>query len=189
MTEQDKQDLRELQEELLAAEQSPWQPMCVARMFARDAGTPFVLTMQGWIDLEARRCPLLVGELPEAEEAIEEFEAAFAAFGHTATTPEACEPHELVMLGHMMMRAIRDAFAMQVRLSPPEGCQIAAKDNGMGQWLPVMACLGGQMGMSLAEARAMPAGEAFALIAAHRCNEGWSVAGEDYATREVGEDG
>jgi hypothetical protein len=187
MTKEDEHDLRELQAELVGVEQSPWEPACVARAFcSAAAAVPFVFTLQVWIDLDAAGSPFLLGQMPAAEEAIPRFEEAFLAFGHELTTPEACEPEELILLGEKMLRAIAEGFAMRVKLDPPEGFKAAAGDNGMGDWLPMLACLKSQLGFTLAEARALPVGQAFALIAAHRCNEGWSVNSEKYSTRDVG---
>ena len=39
----------------------------------------------------------------------------------------------------------------------------AGADNGLGDWLPVLACLKSQLGFSLAEARTLPVAQAFAL--------------------------
>jgi hypothetical protein len=188
MNPKDEQELRELQAELVAAERSPWQPQCVARAFrSAAAGEPFVLTMQAWIDLDAARSPFLLGRLPEAEEAFFRFEQAFAIFGHRGTTPEDCDGDELVLLGRKMIDAILEAFSMRVRLEPPEGFSPKAVNNGMGEWLPIMTCLVSQLGFTLAAARMLSVAEAFALIAAHRCNQGWSVASESYAQRDVGD--
>ena len=190
MTQQDEQELRELQAELVAAERSPWQPRCVARAFrGAAAGAPFVLTMQAWIDLDAAQSPFLLGRLPEPEEAYFRFEEAFAAFGHRGTTPEECDGYELVLLGRKIIDAILEAFSMRVRLEPPEGFATKSVNNGMGEWLPIVTCLVGQLGFTLHAARMLPVGEAFALIAAHRCNQGWTVAGEGYALRDVTDDG
>ena len=183
MTSQDEQDLREMQAELVAAATSPWEPSCVAMAF-RTADSPFVLTMQAWIDLEAAQSPFLLGKLPEAEEALAHFELAFEVFGHMESTPEACTPEELILIGRKMQRAIARGFSTRVKLAPPEGSKLAGVDNGMGEWLPLLACLKSQLGFSLAEALALRVDQAFALIAAHRINEGWQVAGETYAQRE-----
>lgn len=187
MTESDEQDLREMQAELVAADRSPWQPRCVARAF-RSQEAAFVFTVQAWIDLDAAASPFLLGQLPEAEVALAQFEVAFAAFGHVATTPEACEPEELILLGRKMLVEIGRGFAMRLQLAPPEGCKLAGgSDNGLGDWLPIVACLKSQLGFSLAEAISLTVGQAFALVAAHRANEGWGVAGETYAQRDIPE--
>ncbi len=188
MTDQDKQDLQELQAELVAVETAPWQPRCVSEEF-RIAVDPFVFTMQTWIDLEAAHSPFLLGELPEAKDAVEEFETAFRAFGHEETTPEECDPEGLVLLGRRMLAVIASGFSMRLNLEPPDGFSKVTQDNGMGDWLPVLACLKSQLGFSLAEALRLRVGQAFALMSAHRCNEGWSVSGESYLLRDVeGED-
>lgn len=186
---EDEQELRELQAELVAAEGSPWQPRCVARAFRRRAAeAPFVLTMQGWIDLDAAESPVLLGVLPEGDgRLLERFEEALAAFGFEGTTPEACEPEELVLLGRKMVRAVWEGFSTQCELARPDGARPAGVDHGMGRWLPILACLIGQLGLTMREALDLPVAQAFALIAAHRCNEGWQVAGETYAMRDVGD--
>lgn len=184
----DEQDLRELQAELLAAGESPWEPRCVGRAFGRAEG-PFVLTMGAWIELDAARSPFLLLELPEAEGAVEAFEAAFRAFGHEGTTPWECDAEGLVLLGRKMIAAIREGFGMRLRLSPPEARRAdAGADNGLGAWLPIYGCLVGQLGVPPGEAMRMPVGQAFALIAAHRCNQGWTVRGETYAGRDAAAD-
>jgi len=187
MTPEDEQDLRDLQSELVAAKSSPWQPRCVARSFG-SATESFVLTMQAWIDLDACQSPFLLGRLPEEGEAILlQFEAAFRAFGHPGTTPDACDGDELVLLGWKMVRAIVLAFAMSVKLEPPQGQKMEHHDNGLGEWIAILACLKSQLGFSMTEALALPVGQAFALIAAHRCNEGCIVAGETYEMRDIAE--
>ena len=187
MTAQDEQDLKELQAELVQADQSPWEPRCVAAAFCT-TDARFVLTMQGWIDLEAAESPFLLGNLPPAEVALDHFRLAFAAFGHVRTTPEDCDPEELVAIGRMMLRAISAGFSMRAEIDPPEGCKKAAGDNGLGEWLPIVACLKSQLGFSLSEALALPVAQAFALVAGHRCNEGWSVSRETYAHRDIPEE-
>jgi hypothetical protein len=190
MNAQDEQELRELQADLLAAERSPWQPRCVARAFrAQAAREPFVLTMQAWIDLDAVQSPFLLGRLPEADEVFIRFEEAFAAFGHHGTTPEECDGDELVALGRKMIDAIVEAFSMRVRLEPPEGFLAKSVNNGMGEWLPIVTCLVGQLGFTVPAARMIPVSEAFALIASHRCNQGWTVASDSYSQRDVTDDG
>lgn len=186
MTAEDEQDLRELQAEIVSAERSPWQPRCVARAFrSAAAGESFVLTMQAWIDLDAAQSPFLLGRLPEAEDdVIERFRQALAIFGHTAAVPEKCEPDELVALGGKMLRAIDGAFAMRVRLQPPEGATLA-DDPGMGDWLTILRFLKAQMGFPMWEALALPVAQAFALIVSQRTFEGWNLAGESYASRDI----
>jgi len=189
MTSEDLQDLREMQADLIAAERSRWEPRCVAGAFhVRQTPEPFVLTMQAWIDLDAVESPFLLGAFPEAESALAQFEEAFLAFGHRATTPAKCDPDELILLGRNMIAAIARGFSMRLKLAPPDGFKPAKCGNGLGDWLPVLACLKTQLGFGLAEALALPVEQVFALIAAHRCNQGWTVAGETYAERDVPED-
>lgn len=185
MTEQDEQDLRELQAELVADERSPWQPRCVSRVFgSASAGQSFVFTMQVWIDLDAVRSPFLLGELPDPDDdVLERFREAFAAFGHVAAEPEKLEGDELALLGHKILRAIREGFAMRVKLGPPPGSKLA-EDPGLGEWLSMLRFLKAQMGFSLAEALALPVAQAFALIVSQRTFEGWSVQGESYSDRD-----
>lgn len=145
--------------------------------------------MQVWMDLDAVQSPFLIGMLPPAETAGVEFELAFRAFGYAETTPENCAPEELVVLGQLMIRVIQAGFAMRLKLNPPEGFRVQKSDeNGMGDWLPVVACLKSQLHFGIAEIPLLGVGQAFALIAAHRVNEGWSVAGETYASRDVADE-
>lgn len=190
MTAQEEQDLREWSAELAGAERSPWEPRCVAQAFCSGAADEaLVFTMQVWIDLEAVRSPFLLGQMPEAEVAYARFAEAIRAFGHPSPTPEACTGEELVSVGQQIIRVIGQAFAMRLRLAPPEGMvSQAAADNGAGDWLPVVACLKSQLGFSLADALALPVGQAFALIVGHRCNQGWSVAGETYVSRDAADE-
>lgn len=194
--EQDLQDLHELQAELAATERAPWEPRCVARAF-RGAADPFIFTMQAWIDLEAAESPILRGRLPEIDDTsdapldalLRDYRAAFAAFGHHATTPENCTPEELLSLGRQMIRAVAQGFEMQVKLARPDGTTGSRQsDDGMGAWLPIFACLVGQLGLAPGEARALPVAQAFAFLAAHRVNTGWHVIAEPYALREVAPD-
>ena len=188
MNAQDEQDLRELQAELVTASASPWEPRCVARAFRRSE-QPFVFTMQTWIDLDAARSPFLLLQLPEAETAVEEFEVAFRAFGHFPTRPDRCEPEELILLGEKLIGVIREGFSMRVKLTPPEGQKSdAGIENGLGVWLPILGCLVSQVGIAPDAAMRLPVAQAFALTAAHRCNQGWNVGGETYEHRDVAED-
>ena len=181
-------ETREFQQELLAAERSEWQPRCVSRAFAssRDED-PFAFTMQAWIDLEAVQSPFLLGQFPNDESYLYQFADAFQAFGYKESTPDQCTEEQLVLLGHKMIRAIAQGFSMHLKLAAPEGFRAKRADDGMGSWLPVMACLKSQLNFSLAEARSLLVEQAFALMAGHRCNEGWRVDGETYAQRDVPE--
>ncbi len=184
MTEQEAAALRAWGEELAGAAESIWQPGCVCRAFMR-TDAAFIFRMQTWIDLEAVESPFLLERMPEAEEAIWHFEVAFRAFGYDGTTPEACDPEELLALGDRMLEVIREGFAMRLRLAPAEGKASARGGDGMGNWLPILAALKSQLQFALGEALRLPVGQAFALLAAHRCNEGWRVVGDTYASRDV----
>lgn len=184
MTEADEQDLRELQAELSGLSEASWQPRCIADAFRSDLDEPFVLTMQAWIDLDAIRSPFLALQMPE-EDVHDHFEAAFTAFGHTETQVEAMTPEDAVLLGQKMIDAVRKSQMTQIRMRPPRGSASSAGDDGFGNWLPVLACLTSQLFFSLADAKALPVDQAHALIAAHRRNEGWIVAGETYAHRDI----
>lgn len=188
MNAQDEQDLRDLQAELLEAERSPWQPRCVALAFREHAGA-FVFTMQVWIDLSAVRSPFLLGTLPDPDEddVLERFREAFAAFGHASADLEKLDGDELALLGHKMVRTIREAFAMRVNLLPPEGAKVQ-ENPGTGEWLTILRFLKAQMGFSLAEALSAPVAQAFALIVSQRTFEGWTLADETYAFRDVAEE-
>lgn len=196
MTESDVADLHELQAELAAVEREPWEPRCVARAF-RTAQDPFVFTMQAWIDLDAAASPLLLGRLPEVDgtnaDALDaimrDYRAAFAAFGHHDTTPEDCTPEELISLGRQMIRVVAAGFSMQVSLARPDGTTGSQqRDDGMGEWLPIFACLVAQLGLSPTDVRTLPVAQAFALIASHRVNTGWRVISEPYALRDAARD-
>jgi hypothetical protein len=187
--------LRELQEQLAGTARSPWQPRCVARAFRspeaddrHQISQAFVFTMQTWIDLDAVQSPFLLEELPDPdlghEAVISAFEEAFAAFGHTGTTPAECAPFQLVLLGKSMIRVIRQGFAMRLRMNPPKGFESSAgSDDGFGDWLPVMACLKAQLYFGWEEALAMQVERALAVVNAHRRNEGWTPAETPYALR------
>ncbi len=180
----EEQDLRDLQAELAAAEARPWQPGLVAQAFRSEAPeAPFVLTMQAWIDLSAAESPFLLGVLPEGDgELMGHFHRALAAFGCEAEALEACDGEDWALIGRKMIRAVAQGFSTQVKLAPPSerAARLDAPQDGMGEWLPILACLVGQMGLRPADALALPVAQAFALIAAHRCNTGWRVAGATY---------
>lgn len=189
MTSEDEKDLREMQAEIAEAERSPWEPAVVSEAFRERApGTPFIFRMQTWINLDVVHSPFLLGRLPDAEMVLKDFSAAFAAFGWWETTPQECDAEDLILLGRRMLDAVTHGFSTQISLLPPEGAQTAAPDHGMGQWLPILSCLVGQMGFRLVDALDAPVAQVFALVAGHRCNTGWSVAGEPYALRGVAEE-
>ncbi|GEM_PF-7055564 len=196
MTPAEEEGLQSLSKDLAGAEQSPWEPRCVARAFHRGLGEhAFVFTMQTWIDLDFAKSPFLQGELPtarnespeELRRLLGEYETAFRAFEHVST-PAICTADELIQFGRKMIGAIERGFAMKLKMEPPEGFEAAATTSrdGFGDFLPVLACLKSQLHFSLAEALALPVKQALALIAAHRRNQNWRPAGDTYASRDIG---
>jgi len=181
MTEAEEQGLRELGNDLAAALQSEWEPRCISRTFRTPAPDALVLTMQGAIDLEDARSPLLQGRLPET---VEQLRAAFDAFGRLELDPTALFPDAALHLALLMRDAVVESFAMALPMREL-GAASATSDDGFGRWLPLLACLVTQCGLSMEEALALPVGRAFALVAAMRRNDGWEVAGTSYALREV----
>ena len=181
MTETEEQNLRSLAAELAAADSGAWQPRGIARAFALPPEGAPVFTMQTWIDLDASSSPLLEGRLPETEE---ELHAAVDAF---RCGPVDLSAEEAVGLGLMLREAIQEAFAMSLPMNPPcdDGGGTMSLSGGFGDWLPIYAALVAQLGLSRAEARATPVGEAFALLAADKRNRGWMPAGATYAQRDV----
>jgi hypothetical protein len=178
-------ELVKISEEAAEVLRSPWEPRCVARAFASHQPGTFTMTMQVWIDLAAIRSPLLQEAAPES---LEEFRDALEAFG--VVEKEGCEltPEEAAVMTDEMLTAVRDAFSMGLKMQPPNGTVADEEPDGFGDWLIVWAALKTQCGCTRAEALAFPVGQAFALIAAARRNEGWKVTGEPYALRDMKED-
>jgi hypothetical protein len=181
MTENEEKNLRSLAADLAAADASTWQPCCIARAFTLPADGAPIFTMQAWIDLDAASSPLLEGRLPETEE---DLHAAVDAF-HCGPVDLSAE--EAMGLGLMMREAIEEAFALSLPMTPPsnDGGGTLSLSAGFGDWLPIYAALVAQLGLSRADARATPVGEAFALLAADKRNRGWMPAGATYAQRDV----
>jgi hypothetical protein len=136
--------------------------------------------MQGWIDLEAIRSPLLRLELPDPPEAIE---AAARAF---ALTIDGLTPKEALLVAIAMRRATADAFAMALPMRRP-GSTEDGGDDGFGSWLPLFAFLISDCRLDPVAARALRVDQAFALLAACRRNQGWECADASYAQRDVSE--
>jgi hypothetical protein len=178
MTEAEENDLRSLGEDLTGGAQNPAEPLCVARAFATSQPGSIALTMQGWIDLEAIRSPLLRLELPDPPDALE---AAARAF---ALTIDGLTPKEALLVATAMRRAAAEAFAMALPMRLPGGTE-SGGDDGFGAWLPLFAFLISECGLDPASARALRVDQAFALLAACRRNQGWTCAGVSYAQRDV----
>lgn len=180
MTSEEERDLHELSAEIAAVGQSPWQPRTVSRAFASRGQERLVFTLQTWIDLDAARSPLLHGELPANEE---ECSAAHAAFGLALGAPEEAE-----VICAVMEREIRAALGAALAMRPEEAVT-GEEDDGFGDCAPLLAALVSQLGMGRMEALATPVAQAFILIAAHRRNQGWKVAGVPYAIRDLDPEG
>lgn len=181
MTPDEEQNLRSLAADLAGAEQSAWQPRCIARAMATPREGALVFTMQVWIDLDAVSSPLLEGGLPETAEQISDAVDAFRC------GPVDLSAEEAVGLGILMREAIEEAFALSLPMNPPQedGGSGLSLSGGFGDWLPITAALIAQLGMSRADARSIPVGEAFALLAADKRNRGWLPSGATYAQRDV----
>lgn len=180
---EDEAALHELNEDLAGLKQSEWQPRIAARAFTSRHGHAFTLTMQGWINLDFVKSPLLLGKMPEE---IAELEEALAAFGHEECKAEGLEPEEAAVLARRMRAAVGRAFATALRMRHPDAGSRNGND-GFGEWLPVFAFLIHPTGMSRTEALACPVEQAFAIIAALRHNEGWMCEGENYSHLETEE--
>jgi hypothetical protein len=178
MTNPEDKALLEMSAELTAAKASPWEPRCIAHAFARQDAQPIDFTMQAWIELEAMRSPLLQGELPED---LEDLEDALNAVGQSAKDLDSAQA---IDVGHAVIVVISEAFAMALPMKEPGAeTQETEGPDGFGTWLPIFACLVTQCGLSPADARALRVAEAYALIAAHRRNQGWNEAGQPYNGR------
>ncbi len=177
MTTEEEAQLRELGKDLAGALHSLWEPACLARAFATPGEGALVFTMQGWIDLDAARSPLLAGGLPET---LEEIEAAVDAF---RCGPVDLSPDEAEGLGRLMREEIEAAFALGLRMRAPGAETGAEAPDGFGTWLPLWACLVTQCGLAPDAALALRVGRAFALVAGMRRNQGWECAGTTYALR------
>ncbi len=177
MTAEEEQQLRELGNDLAGAMQSDWQPACIAAAWRSERAGELALTMQGWIDLDAARSPLLCGGLPQTGV---DLDAAFAAF---VLGEEGLEPADAVRVVVAMARAVETAFASALRMTPQNPATGDA--DGFGDWLPMLACLVTQCGLDPAAALGLRVDRAFMLVAAMRRNEGWQVSGEAYALRDV----
>jgi len=174
-------ELNGLSTEVAAALHSPWEPRCVAQCFRTRGEGDLAFTMQTWIDLEAARSPLLAGELPRE---MDDLYPALDAFGLAIG---GMEPGEVAALATAMLRAVQTAFAMSLAMRQPDAEPGEETPDGFGAWLPLFACLVTQCGLSPAEAKQCDVGEAYALTAAHRRNQGWRAAGTEYALRDLAE--
>jgi hypothetical protein len=92
-----------------------------------------------------------------------------------------------VLIERTLRAAVTEAFAMALPMRLPDSPQ-GGVDDGFGAWLPIFAALVTQCGLTPQAALALRVDRAFALLAAHRRNQGWEVAGTPYALREVAEE-
>ena len=178
MSAEEEQELRALSEEIANVSSSRWEPRCIARTFASRLEGHVVFTMQAWIDLEAIRSPILTDDDFTDPEQITHAGAAFDLIIN-----EKVPAHEAVLLIESMREAISAAFSMSLPMRHPD-MKAEAPSDGFGGWLPLMAFLEAECGKSRAEARSYPVGEALALMATTRRNQGWREAGQPYAQRE-----
>jgi len=175
--------LRELGEEVAKGRGSVWQPRAVARTFARRGAGEFELTMQGWIDLDFAKSPLLEGGRPLT---IEQLEDAFAAFENCGRSPARLSPNEAVVVVSRMQSAVERAFSMVMPMQRDDEGETDKSEAGTGAWLAIMGCLVAEMGLTPEAALALPVGRAFALIAGMRGNQGCRPKRGSYAERELG---
>lgn len=180
MTEAEAQELREMGAEITGALQCPWQPRTIARAFATRKEGEVVFTMQRWIDLDAVRSPLLIGQAPKTET---ELRDAFEVFGLDL---DGATAEDIARIVRVLQREIDDSFAAHLPMDPPEAGEPGSND-GFGDWAPIFAALVTQCRLSLAEALAIPVAAASVLLAAHRSNQRWRPTGTPYALRDIEE--
>ena len=170
--------LQSLGRDLAGAEQSPWEPTCVARAFATPPAGALRFTMQAWIDLDALRSPILQFQPPTLDDLARVLTLLGATGEFTLTAAEA---------GEIAVRAtevVEAAFRMALPMTKP-GAE-KGTNHGFGYWLPVLARLIAEARCSLREALAMEVGQAFALLAALDYLDGCHPAGcTNYARRDV----
>jgi len=182
MSPEEEKGLRELQAELAGLDKSPWQPRVVSTAFTSRSGHAFTLTMQGWIDLDFVKSPLLNGGLPTS---VAELEDALAAFKHSACSPAKLEPHEAAVLARRMRAAVDRAFATSLKMRNPRVQSESMDNDGFGGWVLILAALISGLGMSRTDALECPVDQAFAILAGDKHNKGWIVSAENYRSREV----
>jgi hypothetical protein len=180
MTETEEQQVRELADDLANATQGAGEPRCIVAAFATMPENRVVLTMQNWIDLEAIRSPLLQLRLPEH---LEELEMAANVFRMTVRNLSA---DNAIRVACVIRQAADEAFSLAMPMRPSSSHIDNGSDtsDGFGTWLPLFAFLVAECGLTPAAAGALPVSHAFALLAAHRRNQGWECAGASYAQRD-----
>lgn len=153
------------------------------------------LTMEGWLQLLEADSAYLEGPRPESAEA-EVRQFAYAVEVLTGASREevqvrlmACDETEVLRsMGSVELR-IAAAFATQLPMTPPPSStkkrSRPSNDGGLGLWALTFAALVQDLGMSRAEARQTPVGEAGVLLAASKFREGWDVKGQNWREQEI----
>ncbi|HEX8313003.1 MAG TPA: hypothetical protein VF614_16885 [Chthoniobacteraceae bacterium] len=174
------EDLYALSREIAEQEQSPWEPRCVSAMFSTVRQKRFRFTMQAWIDLDAIRSPLLDGAIPRK---LEEIDEALSIFGFEVR--EELEADEYIALSEEMLEVVNQGFAMSLGMRDPnEKESSSARPEHFGNWLPLVACMVTQFKIPYETVLKMKVGEALALVACSRHNQGWESEGTPYKLRE-----
>jgi len=182
MTETEERDLRAMGADLSGAMHSRWEPRCVARAFITPPRGTLTLTMQHWIELDAIRSPLLDLELPKDAAQLEAAARVFALSVRELPVESAVE------VAQQMRQAVAAAFDMAIPMRPPHTPGAGLDDRlaeGFGGWLPMFSFLVAECHMPVILARMLSVGQAFALLAATRRNQGWICTGTTYAMRDA----
>lgn len=188
----EEEHLRQFGADLIRAAESSWQPTCIAQAWRnpvtvsvhdRAALLP-AFTMQTWIDLDATHSSLLAGKEPNLGA---ELDASLDAFGVARSGLAA---GDLAILAVAMVRAVQDAFASALHMQPPpdpnaDRLHTEEASDGFGDWLPLLAFLVAQCGLSVDDALDLRVDRALMLMAAVRRNQGWLATGSPYAFREL----
>jgi hypothetical protein len=185
-----KERRRKVRERIAELQNSPWQPRCVARMFATNGRgvTDPVFTMQAWINLDAIESSLLYGKPPATYDLAV---AALQVFGLSVEdllgedVDEENPEHEKKIaeaLGEAVVKmnhAVRKGFAMSIEMEPPRDDDVQYEEvpNEFGSYLSTWACLVTKCGLLPDCADMLEVGRARGLIAAMRGNSGWRVQG------------
>ncbi len=164
------------------AENSPWEPRCITRIFSPLRSDEIALTMTGWAMLDAARSPLMIGGPLKT---LAEVREAAAVFGMNV---EGLELEDVARVVQTMEEAVSAAFATTLAMRPKDAGPSSGGNDGFGSFLPILSCLITQVRISLSEALALRVDRAHALIAGMRRNEGWECHGTAYALRELEEE-
>jgi hypothetical protein len=182
MTPDENDELRAFGEDISRAENSKWEPRCVARAFLPTEKGDLVFTMGIWLELDNVRSPLLSGEHFTS---LEELERSARNFGLSTGK---LSPEEAASITASMREAVSNGFGMALKMKPAKEGGSASSKDGFGVWLPMYTFLLIDVRLSQAEAHAFPVGQAFALLAACKRNAGWQEADTSYALRDLTEE-